>query len=78
MNKWYMLRRNELIFDLLVDNSKKFGRKIALVDGTEKITYDQLLEFVMNLGRALLGAGIKPGDRVATIAPPCLGFWICL
>ena len=77
MNKWYMLRRNELIFDLLVDNSKKFGRKIALVDGTEKITYDQLLEFVMNLGRALLGAGIKPGDRVATIAPPCLGFWIC-
>ena len=72
-----MLKRNELIFDLLVDHSTKIGKKVALVDGTEKITYEQLLESVITLGRALLGAGIKPGDRIATLAPPCRGFWIC-
>lgn len=72
-----MQKTELLIFDLLVDHSDKNGHKVALVSGKVRITYSQLLCHVSDFGRALLGAGIKRGDRIATLAPPSIEYWIC-
>jgi acyl-CoA synthetase (AMP-forming)/AMP-acid ligase II len=42
---------------------------IAVVDGSERISYAALAERVGDTARALLAAGIEPGDRVALWAP---------
>lgn len=41
----------------------------AVVDGTERITYSELLERVRLAARALIAHGIQAGDRIALWAP---------
>jgi acyl-CoA synthetase (AMP-forming)/AMP-acid ligase II len=48
----------------------------ALVLGTRRIDYAQLAVDVDGLSRALLAAGIRAGDRVATLATPHPDFFI--
>jgi len=51
----------------------------AAVDGELRLTYSQLAERVDGIARALLAAGVGRGDHVATLAPPCVEFWLsCL
>lgn len=48
----------------------------AAVDGEARLTNAELAERVDSIARALLAAGVRPGDRVATLAPPSLDFWL--
>jgi acyl-CoA synthetase (AMP-forming)/AMP-acid ligase II len=45
------------------------GGREAVVDGELRLTYEQLFDRCDRWSAALAGLGIRPGDRVATIAP---------
>jgi acyl-CoA synthetase (AMP-forming)/AMP-acid ligase II len=47
----------------------------AVVEPGRRVTYRELGELVSTSTRAMLAAGVEPGDRVAIWAPNCLG-WI--
>lgn len=48
----------------------------AAVCGDVRLTYAALHTRVEATARALLAAGIGPGDRVATLSPPNIEFWV--
>ena len=48
----------------------------AAVQGDTRLTYAELHRQVESVARALLAAGIRKGDRVATLSPPNADFWI--
>jgi acyl-CoA synthetase (AMP-forming)/AMP-acid ligase II len=48
----------------------------AAVDGDTRLGNADLAERVDAIALALLAAGVQPGDRVATLAPPSLDFWL--
>jgi len=45
------------------------GHRTAVVDGDLRLTYEQFLDRCDRWSAALQGLGVRPGDRVATIAP---------
>ncbi|MDO8308635.1 MAG: AMP-binding protein [Actinomycetota bacterium] len=45
------------------------GSRPAVVDGPARLTYAELLEECMRQAGALAGLGVRPGDRVAVLAP---------
>jgi acyl-CoA synthetase (AMP-forming)/AMP-acid ligase II len=47
----------------------------AVVEPGRRVTYRELGELVSTSTRAMMAAGVRPGDRVAIWAPNCLG-WI--
>jgi acyl-CoA synthetase (AMP-forming)/AMP-acid ligase II len=48
----------------------------AMVLGDRRWNYRQLSDEVDQVARALLAFGIRPGDRIATLAPPGPGFYL--
>src|SRR6266540_4476558 len=46
-----------------------YPEKVAVVHGERRLTYSQFEERVNRLASALVAAGIRPGDRVAFLAP---------
>ena len=48
------------------------GDELAVVVGTEQLTYRQLHDWSGRLARRLAGQGIRPGDRVGLLAPNCV------
>ncbi|MFN8668727.1 MAG: AMP-binding protein [Gemmatimonadaceae bacterium] len=48
----------------------------AAVCGEVRVTYAELQRRVDATARALLRSGVQRGDRVATLAPPSLDFWV--
>ena len=46
-----------------------FADKTAVIDGEQRWTYTELHERCTRLAGALQGEGVKPGDRVAVLAP---------
>jgi len=54
---------------LLADAADRFGERTAVVDGDVSLTYAELREASLQLGAALVGRGVGPGDRVAVWAP---------
>jgi len=46
-----------------------FRRKPAVIHGDRVMTYPELNERVHRLASALIGAGVRPGDRVAYLVP---------
>lgn len=64
------------IFDLLQSHAQYVSDVEAAVDGDLRLTYRQLSDQVDDIARALIASGIKPGDRVATMVPPSLEFWL--
>jgi acyl-CoA synthetase (AMP-forming)/AMP-acid ligase II len=57
------------------DGSRRFGDAEAVVDGDRRVAYSELGAMVTDAARALVAAGIEPGDRVAVWAPNSLE-WI--
>lgn len=49
---------------------------LAVIEGERRLTNAELHGRVNELACALLCAGVQPGDRVATLAPPGIGFWM--
>src|SRR5215469_12440224 len=45
------------------------GHRLAVVDGDLRLTYEQFFDRCDRWSSALQGLGLRPGDRVATIAP---------
>ena len=45
--------------------------RTAIVDGTRSLTYREMIEQVTRLAQALTARGVRPGDRVAYLAPNC-------
>ncbi|TDD41937.1 acyl-CoA synthetase [Nonomuraea terrae] len=46
-----------------------FGPRLAVVDGDLRLTYAELWQRARRLAGALAGLGVRPGDRVAVLAP---------
>lgn len=65
------------IDEVLRAHAKQRPTSCALVDGDRRIDYGDLADEVDAMARAMLANGLKHGDRVAMLAPPCADFWIC-
>jgi fatty-acyl-CoA synthase len=68
----------ERISDYLTWYAQRTPRAEALVLGTQRITYQQLAFEVDSLSCALIAAGVRSGDRIATLATPHPDFFIVL
>ena len=64
------------IHDILGRHVRERPNKEAAVDGDFRLTYAQVADRVDALAKALIQAGVKQGDRVATLTPPALEFWL--
>lgn len=64
------------IHDLLASHAAAIPDAPGAVDGEVRLTYSALAERVDAIARGLIAAGIRPGDRVATMVPPSLEFWL--
>lgn len=64
------------IHDLVASHAEAIPDRTAAVDGEVRLTYAELDSRVDQIARALVAAGIEPGDRVATMVPPSLEFWL--
>lgn len=64
------------IHDLLASHAAVIPDAIAAVEGEERIDHAELAARVDTIARALVASGIEPGDRVATMVPPSLDFWL--
>ncbi len=64
------------IHDLLASHAGATPDAEAAVDGVRRLTYAQLATEVDRVARALIAAGVEPGDRVAVMTPPALDFWV--
>ncbi|MBP2187726.1 FadD3 family acyl-CoA ligase [Nocardia goodfellowii] len=53
----------------LHDAARTYGDALALADGPVRLTWNQLLDAVQEVARALIARGVRPGDRVAMWAP---------
>lgn len=53
----------------LLQAAPREGTAVILPEAGIRVTYSQLLDQVMTMADALTAAGIKPGDRVATVLP---------
>lgn len=68
--------RGKRIHDLVTRNASENGSREAAIDGQTRLTHAQVASRVDRIARALLAAGIGRGDRVATMTPPALDFWL--
>ncbi|MCE2527961.1 MAG: long-chain-fatty-acid--CoA ligase [Actinomycetia bacterium] len=50
-------------------SAQVFGGHIAIVHGSQRITYQDMADHATRLARALEASGIGPGDRVAYLCP---------
>ena len=66
-----------MLWDSLNESVSDAG-DVAVVCGEKSLTYAQLFSAVTSHSRALLGAGVRKGDRVALISPPSADFLVFL
>lgn len=64
------------IHDLLATHAEARPSVTAAVEGDLRLDYSELSARVDEIARSLVASGIVPGDRVATMAPPSLDFWL--
>jgi HIP---CoA ligase len=54
---------------LLEESSKRYGDRLAVIDGTLRMSYAELAAQARTMARALMATGVQPGDRVAVWLP---------
>ena len=64
-----------VIYDFLVQHAAQPTAE-AVVDGVTRLTFATLKSRIDEIAAALFAHGIGKGDRVATLAPPSLDFWL--
>lgn len=64
--------------EFIEDCAKKYGDKIALVDGVVELSYQELNRKACHYANGLLKAGFKKGDRIVLQLPNCHEFVIIL
>lgn len=70
------MTRPTTIHHVLIERAADAALAEAVVQGDLRLTNTELLARVDAAAAFLLASGIKKGDRVATLAPPSLDFWI--
>lgn len=56
---------------------EQFTDRLAYIDGSDRITYQDWIDAADSLGSHLLKRGVQPGDVVAIILPSCIDYAIC-
>jgi len=56
---------------LALDAAERFADDEAVVDGETRLTFAEVASSATQVSRALMAAGVAPGDRVAIWAPNC-------
>lgn len=64
------------VHDLLASHALAIPDAVAAVEDDERMTYAVLAERVDAIARGLIAAGVASGDRVATMVPSSLDFWL--
>jgi HIP---CoA ligase len=54
---------------LLEESAKRYGDRLAVIDGTLRMSYAELAAQVRTMTRALIATNVQPGDRVAVWLP---------
>jgi len=65
-----------VIYDFVAHHAQSRPAAEAVVDGQKRLSFAALRAQVDDIAAALLAHGIGHGDRVATLAPPSLDFWL--
>ena len=63
-----------LLGEVMRLNAIKIPNKTALICGVVRLSYLELNNQINRLANALLGIGVKKGDRVAVVADSCSQF----
>lgn len=71
------LLRRATLGDLIARSALRFGNRIALVAGQERISYETLNQRSCQAANAFLKMGIGRGDRVAFLTHNCLEYIYC-
>lgn len=64
------------VHDLVAYHSAANPDLIGAVEEGLRLSYRDVAAQVDALARALIARGVEPGDRIATLAPPGLDFWL--
>jgi fatty-acyl-CoA synthase len=56
------------LHDLLARAAGRYGRRVAVIDGNRRFTYEQLSEYSNRFASALAKLGVRKGDRIAILA----------
>ena len=62
------------IGDILRRSARRYGDRIAVTDGARRVTYAEIERDANRIGNYLLSAGLKPGDKIATICNNSIEF----
>jgi acyl-CoA synthetase (AMP-forming)/AMP-acid ligase II len=54
---------------LMEESSKRYGDRLAVIDGPRRLSYADLAAQARTMTRALMASGVQPGDRVAIWLP---------
>jgi len=65
------LWRRETLWEAFAATASRRATAIAVVDGATRLDFATLARCAEGLAGALWGLGIRPGDRVALVVPPC-------
>ena len=63
-----------VLSSILADRADRFADDLAVSTRDEEVTYGELCVRAQRVAAALVGLGIGPGDRVATMLEPCLEY----
>ena len=64
-----MTNSPQTVCALLEAASKRYGDRLAVIDGTLRMSYAELAAQARTMARALMATGVQPGDRVAVWLP---------
>ena len=59
---------------VLAEPARRRPRHVALIEGNARLTYAELWHDARGVAAALADRGVRPGDRVALLAPNVIGF----
>jgi long-chain acyl-CoA synthetase len=59
---------------VLAESARRAPDKVAVIEGDQRVTYGRLWEDARRCGAALAEQGIRPGGRVALVAPNVVDF----
>jgi len=71
------LDNNSTVYNALLAASQQHLAKDAVVFGDTRKTYEQLINSVDSLAEGLYDLGIRKGDNVGLILPPCIENVLC-
>ncbi|MCF6766504.1 amino acid adenylation domain-containing protein [Thiotrichales bacterium 19S3-7] len=63
-NKNVLPNENETLHGAFIEMAKKLPNNLALIDGENQYTYQQILDQVISVSKALIHSGLKPQDKV--------------